>query len=272
LAAPVVGASQVISLGAIDYDRFAGYTGGAETLIPQAAGKDTADSLLRLALQPGAEPGRLNGNPVREEIEEAASLAPLDFILDVVVDKAGQVAMATAGHPELAHRRGCAFLDKRMRAEVARPADIVLASCGGWPHDRSLAACMETLLRLKPLVSSGGIAILAAACPEGIGDQTLAEWLSWADGTLSINQRACVGFKPGRPLAAALGRMISDFTLFLVAEPALNLGAGRLIERFPTAEEALSAALGKMGHDAAIWAVPKGMAVLPALKEESGGA
>ena len=270
VTAAAVEAGKVVSLGAIGYDMFAGYTGGAETIIPQMAGSETVESLLRLSLKDGAEPGRIQGNPLREEIEEAARLLPLDFVLDVVLDGFGRVVMATAGHPEAAHRKGLAFLDERMAIEAAEPASIVLASCGGAPFDRSLESSLEILARIKPLAAPEGIVILLAACPEGAGDSTMREWLSWADHPLSIMNRAALCIKPGGHLAAALARIVTEIEVFLVAEPILRSEAYPLLHFFPTAEAALREALARRGHGASIWVLPKARDILPRLKAREG--
>ncbi|MDR2455152.1 MAG: lactate racemase domain-containing protein [Deltaproteobacteria bacterium] len=269
VTASVVEADKVIALGAVGYDQFAGYSGGAQTLIPLAAGKETADQSLRLTLRPGAEPGRIIGNPVREDLEAAAAMLPIDFILDVVLDDAGRVVMAAAGHPLVAHRACCAFLDEQMSVEVDTPASIVLASCGGAPFDKSLAKAMETLCRLRSLAAPEGIIVLAAACPEGAGDEVMGEWLAWADHPMRIIERAEGSLKPGGHLAAAFARILREVRIFVVAEPALRNLQWPLLKAFATLDEALRAAMARVGNSASIWVLPKGRSVLPRLREQT---
>jgi nickel-dependent lactate racemase len=269
VTASAVEADKVVALGAVGYDQFAGYSGGAQTIIPQAAGKETAERSLRLTLRPGAEPGRIIGNPVREDLEAAAAMLPVDFILDVVLDDAGRVAMAAAGHPLLAHRACCAYLDEQMSVEVDTPANIVLASCGGAPFDKSFAKALETLCRLRNLAAPEGVIVLAAACPEGAGNEVMGEWLAWADHPLRIIERAESSLKPGGHLAAAFARILREVRVFLVAEPALRSLQWPLLKAFPTLDEALRAAMARAGHSASIWVLPKGRSVLPRLRERT---
>ena len=272
VTAGVVEADVVIAIGVVSYHQFAGYTGGAETIIPQAAGRETMDALLRLTLRPGAEPGRLAGNPVRADIEEAAAFLPINFSLDVVLDDGGRVAMAAAGNPVETHKLCLEFLDDHMAIDINRQADMVVASCGGAPFDRNLVETLEALSRVRPLAAKEGVIILVGACPEGVGDKTLDEWLSWADHPRTLIERAELNLKPGGHFAAAYARALLDAQVFLVANPCLTLSKWPIVKLFPTAEEALHAAMARLGHSASIWALPKAKSVLPRLKPDPASA
>jgi lactate racemase len=69
----VAEADKVILTGSIVYHFFAGYGGGRKAMVPGVAGFDTILFNHRLMLEPGAELGRLEGNPVHEDLLEAAA-------------------------------------------------------------------------------------------------------------------------------------------------------------------------------------------------------
>jgi nickel-dependent lactate racemase len=124
--APVLQAEVRVCLGVIEYHYFAGYSGGVKALVPGVCAASTIQHNHRRMTEPGAVAGRLDGNPVREDIEEAGELVGAHFILNVVLDEAQRVVRAVAGHPRLAHRAGCAALDAFGRASVPRQADMVV--------------------------------------------------------------------------------------------------------------------------------------------------
>ena len=68
--------------------------------------------------------GKLEGNPVREDIEEAGAICGIDYILNVVLDEHKHVIMAAAGDAVKAHREACRFLDRIYRKEIPERADI----------------------------------------------------------------------------------------------------------------------------------------------------
>ena len=103
---PVLAADVRVCLGVIEYHYFAGYSGGYKTVIPGVAGLETIQRNHCMMTQPEARAGKLTGNPVREDIDEAGAMVGVDFILNVILDEAHQIVSAVAGHPQLAHHEG----------------------------------------------------------------------------------------------------------------------------------------------------------------------
>ena len=127
----------------------------------------------RLMVSPLSCAGRLDGNPVREDLEEAAAICGVDFTVNVVLDEHKQIVYAVAGDVTRAHRAGCAYLDRMYRCPIPEKADIVLVSQGGAPKDANLYQTQKALDNAKHAVKDGGTTILIDACPEGLGSKTL---------------------------------------------------------------------------------------------------
>jgi len=134
----VAQADRRICLGNIEYHYFAGYSGGAKAIMPGVSTREAIQSNHSRMIRPEACAGHLEGNPVREDIEEAAAMVGVDFILNVVLDPNKHIIRAVAGDVIKAHRAGCAFLDTLYRTEIPQRADIVLVSQGGAPKDLNL--------------------------------------------------------------------------------------------------------------------------------------
>ncbi|MFB0920516.1 MAG: nickel-dependent lactate racemase, partial [Oscillospiraceae bacterium] len=166
-----------ICLGNIEYHYFAGYSGGAKAIMPGVSTRAAIQVNHSLMVRDEACAGKLEGNPLREDIEEAVSMVGVDFILNVVLDEHKQVIRAVAGDVTQAHRAGCAFLDMLYLKKIEERADIVLVSQGGAPKDINLYQTQKALDNAKHAVKKGGIIILIGSCKEGLGEHTFEEWM-----------------------------------------------------------------------------------------------
>jgi nickel-dependent lactate racemase len=265
---PVVAADFRIALGNVEPHYFAGYSGGAKALMPGVCSLTTIQSNHAMMVEPKARVGALDGNPVREDIEEGATLIGLDFILNVIVGPDHQVLAAAAGHPVQAHRWLCNVLDFQRKVVVDQLADIVIVSAGGFPKDINLYQAQKALDNAAAAVKPGGIIIWLAECPDGLGNAVFADWLvgSTADDIIARIQER---FVLGGHKAAAIASVLKKAQVLLVSslDPALVRRCGlRPYEEF---DLALNDALREVGADPAITVMPIGSAVLPAAKKAS---
>ena len=70
----VAQADRRICLGNIEYHYFAGYSGGAKAIMPGVSTREAIQSNHRLMVEETACAGKLIGNPVREDLEEAVDM------------------------------------------------------------------------------------------------------------------------------------------------------------------------------------------------------
>ncbi|MFR1802967.1 MAG: lactate racemase domain-containing protein [Faecalispora jeddahensis] len=76
----VAEADRRLALGNIEFHYFAGYSGGVKAVMPGVSTPAAIQSNHKLMIRPESCAGRLEGNPVREDIEEAGRICPVDFI------------------------------------------------------------------------------------------------------------------------------------------------------------------------------------------------
>lgn len=254
-----------IALGNIEYHYFAGYSGGDKAIMPGVSTRAAIQANHRLMVLPAAAAGRLEGNPLREDIEEAATFCPLDFLLNVVLDEHKQVICAVAGDHIAAHRAGCAFLDTLYRKELAEPADIVLVSQGGAPKDLNLYQVQKALDNAKHAVKPGGVVILVGACNEGLGEQTFETWMTTMPSPAAMVERIGRDFQLGGHKAAAIAMVLERADIYLVSQLAPDFVEKIFLKPFATAQEALSAAFAKCGAQASVLVMPYGGSTLPVI-------
>jgi len=173
----VVDADFRIGIANIDAHYFAGYSGGGKSVLPGVAAYESIRENHRLMLSPGAELGRIDGNPVREDIEEAASISGLEYIVNVVLNEEKRVVKSVSGHYIKAHREGVKAFNNIYGVNVGRRYDIVVASPGGYPKDINLYQAHKALEVASKCVKAGGVIILVAECREGVGEGRTEELL-----------------------------------------------------------------------------------------------
>ena len=260
---PVAEADRVICLGNIEYHYFAGYSGGAKAVMPGVSTREAIQANHSRMVRPEACAGRIAGNPVREDIEEAAALLGVDFIVNVVLDEHKEIIRCFTGDVTAAHRAGCAFLDTLYAKPIPKRADIVIVSQGGAPKDLNLYQTQKALDNAKHAVRDGGIIILVGSCREGLGEKTFEEWLTGAPTAHSLVERIEREFKLGGHKAAAIAMVLERAEIYLVSEMAPEFVESLFMKPFPSLEAAYAAAAEKLGPDAGVILMPYGGSTLP---------
>ena len=152
-----------IALGNIEFHYFAGYSGGVKALMPGVSTPEAIQANHSLMVSPDACAGKLEGNPVREDLEQALNYCPIHYIVNAVLDEHKHIVYAVAGDVIEAHRVGCGYLDRMYRKPIPERADIVLVSQGGAPKDANLYQTQKALDNSKHAVKDGGT-IRTMAC------------------------------------------------------------------------------------------------------------
>ena len=261
----VAEADRRICLANIEYHYFAGYSGGAKSIMPGVSNRAAIQSNHSMMVRPEAHAGRLAGNPIREDIEEAAAICGIDYIVNVMLDEHKQIIKAVAGDVTAAHRAGCAFLDTLYRKEIVKKADIVLVSQGGAPKDLNLYQTQKALDNAKHAVRDGGVIVLIGSCKEGLGEKTFQQWIEEATCPKDLIDRVQADFKLGGHKAAAIAMVLENADVYLVSEMPEELTKKCFLTPFSSAQQALDAAFAKLGQDASVLAMPYGGSTLPQL-------
>lgn len=255
-----------ICTGNIEFHYFAGYSGGAKALMPGVSNSAAIQANHRMMVQDAACAGRLEGNPIREDIEQAGRICGLDYMVNVVLDEYKHIVYAVAGDIIKAHRAGCAYLDRMYRKAISQRADVVLVSQGGSPKDSNLYQTQKALDNAKYAVKKGGKIILIGACNEGFGSANFERWLTEAPTPHSLIERINAQFELGGHKAAAIGKVLENASIDMVSEMDENIVRSIFFTPRSSAQEALDAAFKKYGNNATVIAMPFGGATLPYIK------
>jgi nickel-dependent lactate racemase len=155
-----------IAVGNIIPHMYAGWAGGAKMVQPGVTSAVTTGRTHVIAGPRVYETLGEVDNPVRKEMEEIALRSGLKFILNVVLNAAGEVVHVVAGDPVKALRAGVEVARPIYTLDVTERADIVIAS--SHPADRDLWQGFKPVNNCGMLVRDGGTLILLIPAPEGI--------------------------------------------------------------------------------------------------------
>ena len=256
-----------ICLGNVEYHYFAGYSGGAKAIMPGVSSRDAIQANHRMMVQNEACAGRLEGNPLRMDIEEAGQICGIHYIVNVVLDEHKQIIFAAAGDVTAAHRAGCRYLDTLYRKPIPQRADIVLVSQGGAPKDLNLYQTQKALDNAKHAVRPGGIIILIGSCKEGLGEKCFERWIQEAKCSHDLIDRVQAHFELGGHKAAAIAMVLENARIFLVSEMDPDLVRKCFLEPYTSAQQALDDAFAVLGPNATVLAMPYGGSTLPIVEQ-----
>ena len=258
-----------VLVGDVGFHYYAGYGGGRKSVMPAISCKETISHNHAMLLDPKAHTGILEGNPVHEDMTEAARLAKVDFILNVVTNSKNEIVKAFAGDLEQAFFEATKLVDEIYRVTVDRRADIVVVSPGGYPADINLYQAYKALDSALEVTKRGGTIIMVAECAEGHGNQVFYDWMMRLQDLKKMEREVKRHFELGGHKAYYLLKALKSHPIILVsslpdyyANDVFKLKTARAVN------DALRETLKTVGTQAKVWTIPQGNFTLPEVKTE----
>ncbi len=221
----VIDADLVIATGCIRPHYFAGFGAGVKAIFP---GLGEASAIRRnhtLKTAPGARSGVVDGNPCREDLEEAVAMVPTPtFLLNGVCGPDGLIHAAVAGDLHGAFRTGAELARAWFTVRAPR-APIVIAS-DALPVTATLYQAAKIAAACADLVEPGGTLVLAAECSDGTGPLPV------------VNESV---FRIG-----VLPRLASGVSIRLVSSLSPSKVACTLVDHAPSIESVLAERTGRV--------------------------
>lgn len=262
----VVAADHIVCTGSIVHHYFAGFGGGRKAMLPGVSSYETICRNHALMLEPGAEIGKLRGNPVYEDQIEGVEFRRPSFLLNVVLNEKKEFLKVFAGDYIQAHVGACEFVDQVYGTPLAQPADIVIATCGGYPKDINVYQLQKTMDNAWVAVREGGVVIILGECEEGVGSDQYLQWMEEYQTPEKIEEKTRCEFIVGGHKAYAVTRLMKKAQFILVS--ALNPDLARTLLFHPARDlaEALQIAFAKLGPAPEILLMPQGSLTVPILR------
>jgi nickel-dependent lactate racemase len=164
-----VEADRRIVLGFIEPHFMAGFSGGYKGIFPALADIDSIMHYHRAAVigDPRSTWGLLDGNPTQEQIRANGSLLPVDFCLNVTLNRRREITRYFCGDPIAAHEEGCRFARATAMVACRQPFPVVITTNSGYPLDQNLYQAVKGMSAAAQIVDSSGLILAAARCNDG---------------------------------------------------------------------------------------------------------
>ncbi|MBS3773443.1 MAG: nickel-dependent lactate racemase, partial [Candidatus Thermoplasmatota archaeon] len=245
-----------ILLGDVEIHYFAGYGGGRKSILPGMCSYQTIqDNYTTNFFDVNARPGKLDGNPMYENMTEAARLTQPDFCLNVVQNARHQLVGAYAGDFDLVLRKGAALVDRMFKVEVPGKADVVVTAADGAPHDVNLYQAYKAIHLALNVVKPGGAIVLAARCSDGHGSQPYHDWMKRYDTKEEMQQELIQEFVPGGHKAYYHVKALEKADFYIVSDMDHEMLRDVFrMQVYDDINEAIEQALADQGSDASVLA------------------
>jgi nickel-dependent lactate racemase len=166
----LAGCDLKILTGFIEPHFFMGFSGGGKAVMPGMGMLETIrfNHSIDMLENEKARWGITDGNPLWEDVQEAAELLSGLFLLNITLNKNKEITGVFAGDLRNAHREGCDFARKTAMAAVEKPYDLVITSNSGYPLDLNVYQSVKGMSAAAQIVREGGEILIASECWDGI--------------------------------------------------------------------------------------------------------
>jgi nickel-dependent lactate racemase len=260
----VVEADKIIAISSVEPHYYAGYTGGRKSFFPGAATYETMEYNHRLALEEGAAPLALAGNPVHEDLTEAmGSIKGKDiYSLQVVLDRFHRICAAFAGSLEGTFAAAVHKAREVFAVEIRAQADIVVTVAPP-PMDIDLYQAHKAIEHGKPALKDGGIMILVSRCPMGVGNEGFYRLLCRATDPEEVFTLIEGSYNLGDHKAAKIADLAVKSRIWGVTDLDPSIMEKAFIKPYSDLQEALNAAIAEQGPHAQVLFLMNGSMLVP---------
>ena len=214
----------VIIVGGVTFHYFAGFTGGRKLICPGLGSARTISETHKLAFdcktksrREGVDTGLLDGNAVHEAFMEIVAKIDPVFAISTIVNDAGEAVDLYCGNWKTSHRKACEAYAIEHTIKIAEKRDLVIVSCGGYPHDINLIQAHKSLEAASHACSEGGTIVFLAECADGLGRDDFLKWFDAANSK-ELAETLCEKYQVNGQTAWSLLRKAERFDIQIVTQ------------------------------------------------------
>jgi nickel-dependent lactate racemase len=239
-----------IAVGKVEPHEFAGFSGGRKSILPGIAGEKTIEFNHRpeMLLSLAARPGQLDGNPIHLDMMEAADLLKIQFMVNLVLNQAGETVGIFTGDSSTSHLAAIEFLKTFCQVSLQERPDIIVTTPGR-PLNIDFYQSVKPLIALAPIMEEGGVLVLYSACRDGLGTADMLVPYEGARDIAEVISRLRADYRIQMDHALLLGKILQRGIRIIVASPNVKAAIVRKLFLTPAAnpQEALEMALKMVG-------------------------
>ena len=260
-----------VMTGLITTHYFGGFSGGRKGVLPGIVGRETIRKNHAMIVRPEVDIAKTDGNPISDEMDEAAGKARVDFLLNVVINDKKEIVKIVAGDLEKAFDQGWKACRDLYLVPFGKKADVVFACAGGYPKDVSLYQSQKTINNAKLVLKDGGTIVLISECREGIGSDTFASWLLEASSLDKLLNTDPAKIVVGGHTAVGNAKVLKRFDILVVSSIPKQDLEKRFYKYAEGIEQAIEWVKNKHGENFRSYVMPQAGLIYPCMEGEVCG-
>ena len=257
-----------VMTGIITTHYFGGFSGGRKGILPGIVARETIRKNHAMIVHPDVDIAKTKGNPISDEMDEAARKARVDFLLNVVINDKKEIVKIVAGDLDKAYDQGWKTCRDLYLVPFGEKADVVFACAGGYPKDVSLYQSQKTINNAKLVLKVGGTIVLISECSEGIGSDTFAKWLKEASSLDELLNTDPAKIVVGGHTAVGNAKVLKRFDILVVSRIPKEELETRFYEHADGIDQAMKWVIDKHGEDFRAYVMPQGGLIYPCAEGE----
>ncbi|MHA1727683.1 MAG: nickel-dependent lactate racemase [Promethearchaeota archaeon] len=197
---------------------FAGFGGDRKSILPGVAGQESVDANHKMATRFGSRTGNLKGNPVHEDMLEAAQMVGANFVVNLCMNDQNEMFYVKSGALNSAFLEATAEYKKSFTVNLKEQADLLILSQGGYPQDINYYQSMKSMHQCRSAVKKGGKILFFTECGEGIGSSVFKDWINKFKTADEVAREIERNFKQGANSAFYQYKFIERNQIFIKSE------------------------------------------------------
>ncbi|MDP3178680.1 MAG: nickel-dependent lactate racemase [Spirochaetaceae bacterium] len=254
----------LITIGVVMPHYFAGFSGGRKSILPGVVGKETVQKNHARMVEIMDELPPIRQNPISLEMIQAARIAGVDFILNVVADDEGRLVEVVAGDLEEAWYRAVDVSESMYVTPIKGLADVAISSACGYPRDINLYQAQKALDHADKATKPGGTVILVAECRSHYGEAVFERFMKAGYSPQEIMSEVKANFVMGGHKAYGFAKVAAEKKVILVSSLTEEETATLFARKAATLDEAVAMARADQGKLARFIVMPEGALTVPA--------
>jgi nickel-dependent lactate racemase len=170
---------------------------------------------------------------------EVVTKFPPSFAVNTSVNDKGEAVNVFCGDWISAHQKACEFYASQHTIEIAEKRDLVIASCGGFPHDINMIQAHKALDMVYRACTHGGTIILLAECADGLGRKDFLSWFE-AENSNALAEKLCANYQVNGQTAWSLLSKAERFNIEIITSLTESETRRMRLQKVHSLEEALS--------------------------------
>jgi nickel-dependent lactate racemase len=251
LNSQVFDADGIVAVSSVEPHYFAGFTGGRKFLLPALAGFRSVEMNHSLALDERARILTLSGNPVHEDFMEALRMFGRNddiFSIQLVMNPEHEISHASSGNVVDSFMEAVEQATRTYVCPIASKADILVAVVNA-PLDIDLYQAHKAVENVKAALNDGGVLILVAKCPDGVGSRGFYDLLTSKQDVFKVLKKR---YTFGGHKALKIQQLRERAIIFAVTSLPPKMLQDIEITPFPDVQSAVDEAKRLKGTDARV--------------------